>query len=263
MTPRPVAPAPDAPEIIQFPDPPPEEMTAYYHVNYPGYPCSLADHFGNQDTTVITSEVAAALIPTESYEGVRYPDLLISFNADPEANIARNGYLIPEQGKPPDFVLEVASKSASERDETEKRDDYAAMGIPEYWRFDSGGNFYRGGPLAGETLVNERYEPIPISRTDEGHLWGHSAALNLDVCWEEGKLRFWDPVGRRYLATHDEVLSYSRASNAARAEAEARADSEAQARREAEARIQRLEEELTREKQARIEAENRSRRLED
>ena len=111
MTSKPIARAPDAPDIIQFPDPPPEEMTAYYKVNFPGYPGSLAVHFGNPDTTIITSEVAAALIPTTSYEGVRYPDLLISFNADPAANIARNGYLIPEQGKPPDFVLEVASKA--------------------------------------------------------------------------------------------------------------------------------------------------------
>ena len=70
---------------------------------------SLAAHFGDRETTIITSEVAAALIPyDDTYEGVRYPDLLIAFNVNPPANHARKGYLIPEQGKPPDFVLEVA-----------------------------------------------------------------------------------------------------------------------------------------------------------
>ena len=34
----------------------------------------------------------------------------------------------------PDFVLEIASESTSEEDSTRKRDDYAALGIPEYWR---------------------------------------------------------------------------------------------------------------------------------
>ena len=33
----------------------------------------------------------------------------------------RKGYLIPEQGKPPDFVLEVASETTGEVDETDKR----------------------------------------------------------------------------------------------------------------------------------------------
>ena len=56
---------------------------------------------------------------------------------------ARNGYLIPEQGKPPDFVLEVASEGTGREDETVKRDAYEAMGVREYWRFDhTGGEFH-------------------------------------------------------------------------------------------------------------------------
>jgi Uma2 family endonuclease len=238
-TKRVAAPQPGAPDILKFPDPPPEELTAYYRVNYPGYPGSLAAHFGSPETTIITSEIAAALIPTESYEGVRYPDLLIAFNADLEASLTRNGYLIPEQGKPPDFVLEVASESTGRRDETIKRDDYAAMGVPEYWRFDhTGGRFHRAH-LAGDRLVDGRYQPIPISRSDEGHFWGRSLVLNLDLCWEAGKLRFWDPVGRSYLTTYEEEHAARRAAEAARQAAEAARDA-------AEARIRRLEEELRR-----------------
>ena len=60
----------DAGEIIPFPDAPPPELTAYYAINSPGYPPSLADHFGSRETTIITSEVAAALIPyAGTYEG--------------------------------------------------------------------------------------------------------------------------------------------------------------------------------------------------
>lgn len=132
MTTKPVSPAQGAGEITQYPDPPPEEMTAYFSINRPGYPPSLAEYFGNQETTIITSEVATALIPPAgSHEGVRHPDLLIVFGVDPAANIARKGYYIGEQGKPPDFVLEVASESSGERDEVEKRVSYANMGVPE------------------------------------------------------------------------------------------------------------------------------------
>ena len=232
MTTKPVRQSPEAEKIVQLPDAPPEEMTAFHHVNFPAYPASLAMHFGRPETTVILSEIAAALIPTESFEGVRYPDLLIAFDAHPEAIIPRNGYLIPEQGKPPDFVMEVASETTGRRDEAVKRDDYAAMGVQEYWRFDHTGGRFHSVPLAGDRLVSGVYEPISIQLTDDQHQWGHSDVLNLDLCWEEGKLRFWDPVGRRYLATFAE-------------EREAHLE-ERDARIAAEARAQRLEEELRR-----------------
>ena len=86
MTTKRVSPSFDARKLICFPDAPPEEMTAYHHVNFPAYPASLAAHFGSRETTVILSEIAAALIPTESYEGVRFPDLLIAFDANPGRN---------------------------------------------------------------------------------------------------------------------------------------------------------------------------------
>ncbi len=239
-TPKPVAaPASGSPEIIQFPDPRPcdLDMSTYYYVNFPAYPSALADHLGDPDTTVIISEMAAGLRATESYEGILFPDLLIAFDANPVATQARNGYLIPEQGSPPDFVLEAASKTTGERDETHKRDAYAAMGVREYWRFDhTGGTFHRA-PLSGDTLVDGQYLPITILQTDQGHYWGRSAALNLDLCWEDGRLRFWDPVGQLYLTTDREERAARRAAEAARRAAET-------ARDNAEARVRQLEEEL-------------------
>ncbi len=246
MTTRPVTPQPGAGEIIKFPDVPPEEMTAYHSVNLPGYPGSLTAHFGNPDTTVILSEIAAGLFASEDREGIRYPDLLIAFNARPEAIITRNGYLIPEQGKPPDFVLEVASGSTGRRDETTKRDDYAAMGVPEYWRFDPSGGRHHITHLAGDRLVGGVYEPIPIVQTDELHYWGRSESLGLSLCWEEGQLRFWDPVGQQYLTTYMEEHDARRQFEArAIAERDARL-AERDARLAAEERAMQLEEELRR-----------------
>ncbi len=223
MTTKPVHPLTKAGEIVRFPDAPPEEMTAYHHVNFPGYPGFLALHFGSPETTVILSEIAAGLFVREDREGIRYPDLLISFNARPEAIVPRNGYLIPEQGKPPDFVLEVASDTTGRIDEGQKRLDYTRFRVPEYWRFDPSGGDFHSTHLAGDRLVGEEYQPVPIHRTAEGHFWGHSDVLNLDLCWENGELRWYDPVAGHYLVTIPE---------------------EREARIAAEARVRELQEEL-------------------
>ena len=67
-------------------------------------------------------------------------------------------------------------------DYAERRNDYAAFGIPEYWRFDpTGGQYYETG-LAGDRLVDGVYQPITIVHTDATHHWGHSEVLNLDIC---------------------------------------------------------------------------------
>ena len=219
-------------KMIRFPDAPPEEMAAYHHVNVPGYPGSIALHFGSPETTVILSEIAAGLFVREGREGIRYPDLLVSFNARPELIIPRNGYLIPEQGKPPDFVLEVASASTGETDEDDKHRDYARFRVPEYWRFDPSGGEWHSVPLAGHRLVGDEYRSIRIHHTPEGNYRGRSEALNLDLCWEGGQLRWYDPVAQRYLPDFWEKDAQHRA-------AETRADAEA-------ARVLQLEEELRR-----------------
>ena len=202
-----IATASPAAPFVRFPDyqPSDDTVTTFAHVNYPGYPAALGRHFGSPETTIIISEIAAALFATASREGLRYPDLLIAFDVDPVAREARNGYLIPEQGKPPDFVLEVASESTGSEDETVKRYAYEAMGVLEYWRFDHTGGEFHSAPLAGDRLVDGKYRPIEITQISDDLYRGHSDALNLDLRWEYGNLRWYDPVAHRYLQTYDEV----------------------------------------------------------
>ena len=99
------------------------------------------------------------------------PDLLIALGADTEAYRENNGYIISEQGKPQDFVLEIASRSTGRQDVVENRMAYADLGIPEYCRFDETGEFH-GTRLAGDRLVDGRYEPVPIETVEEGVLQG-------------------------------------------------------------------------------------------
>ena len=195
----------------QFPDPPPpDDMNDYLFLSVPGYPPALIRHLGNRDTTAVMAGIYVSRQLPSTQKGLFYPDLLIAFDVDPEAIIARKGFVIAEQGKSPDFVLEVGSDSTGIRDVREKRAGYANLDIPEYWRFDpSGGKFHRGAALAGDRLVNGRYEPFPIHRTDNGGYRGYSPALNIELRWENGKLLWYDPVEQRYLLSYDEATDES------------------------------------------------------
>ena len=122
---------------------------------------------------------------------------------DLDAYYRSNGYIIAEQGKPPDFVLEVASESTAEIDLGAKRDDYARFGIPEYWRFDETGEYY-GERLAGERLVAGEYCPIPVEQISGDALQGHSDVLDLDIRWHDGQLEWFDPETGRHIVTLDD-----------------------------------------------------------
>ena len=151
-----------------------------------------------------------------------YPDMLIAFGVDAAAIAATNGYVIDEVGKPPDFVLEVASASTGRRDYTVKRIRYARLGVLEYWRFDHTGGRFHNAPLAGDRLVNGRYEPIATETDEQGRVWGYSAALGLWLCWDAGRLRFHDGV--RFLEDPSELAASRDAERTARLSAEVQRD---------------------------------------
>ena len=225
---------------FRLPDPPErqddEKMSTVDHLHQPGNTHHLIQHFGSPETTLVTAERFITMMPARrlpSGRTRRVPDLLIAFDVDPELYRANNGYIVQEQGKSPDFVLEVASRSTGSEDTGPKRDDYAALGILEYWRFDATGEFH-GARLAGDRLVDGAYQPIPIDELDDAVLQGYSAALNLNLRWERGQLGWYDPATEQHIATFESERE-------ARLAAEARADNEHAARVAAEARIRELE----------------------
>ena len=71
----------------------------------------------------------------------------------------------------------MASVTTGQNDYTQKRDDYAAFGVPEYWRFDPSGGEYHDAPLAGDHLVDGVYQPIEVVQFGETTYRGHSTAL--------------------------------------------------------------------------------------
>ena len=135
------------------------------------------------------------------------PDCYVATGLSPEQqeNIDRNNtYRLWEVGKPPEFVMEIASYSTKSNDLAGKRDLYANLGISEYWRYDQTGGDHYGEPLVGERLINGEYQPLQMREDEDGRVWARSDALNLDLYWDDGALRFWDPVAEEWLRNHEE-----------------------------------------------------------
>ena len=215
------------PAFVRIPDPPercPDDITSFIHLSKTGSVAYLIDHFGNPDTTVIGGELYLQPELHTPQSERRVPDLYIAFSVNAAAYYARNAYVITEQGKPPDFVLEIASPTTAEQDVGPKRDDYESWGVTEYWRFDHTGQ-HHGERLAGDRLVDGQYRPIDIAQVSNEDWQGYSAALDLYLVWRGGQLLWIDPATSTPITT----LADERA-----------------ARQRAEARVLELEAELQR-----------------
>ena len=226
------------------------------------YPCSdgkpMADNMWQADAIMNaagdlraarpTALVAADILmyPEEGNKDNKIaPDVLVALGLGTRN---RSSYFVWVEGKPPDWVLEVASPSTQKKDRDHKRCRYAEIGVPEYWMFDPKGDVYPPGTprLQGLKLVDgDEYVPLPSRLADGGRMI-RSETLGLDVRVDGELLRFRDAATGRDVPHRPELqASVERAE--ARAEREAaRASREAAARSAAEARVAQLEAALRR-----------------
>ena len=86
------------------------------------------------------------------------PDVQVVFGV--EHCGSRGSFRIWEEGKAPDFVLEVASPSTAENDAEHKAREYARIGVREYWRLDPAGTLMETS-LKGYVASAEQYEQVP------------------------------------------------------------------------------------------------------
>ena len=148
------------------------------------------------------------------------PDVLLAFGVGAHS---RSAYFVWQEGKPPDWVLEVASPSTVSNDLEVKPLAYASMGVPEYWLFDPKGDVLpRRQP---RLLVDGRYEALE-PRLEHGQRVVRSVALGLDLRAEGELIRFRDP------ATSKDVRHHGESESAAERETVRRKAAEADATRE-------------------------------
>ena len=151
------------------------------------------------------------------------PDCYVTFGLPRSAILPHNSYFTWHLGRVPDFVMEIGSESTARADLGRKRDLYASLGITEYWRYDpTPDSRHYGEPLVGERLGDGEYVRIDVGSGPDGMIRGHSPALGLDLCWDEGQLRLYDPVRDIWVPDYFELRDALVEEQTARQEAEAR-----------------------------------------
>ena len=226
---------------------------------------ALAHRYADRDDVAVSADLFLYYLPFDgkartdgAYPRVA-PDVLVSFGV-PKRD--RSSYVVADEGKPPDFVLEVASTSTWRRDYEEKRRIYEALGVREYFVYDARPEATER--LAGFRLRGGVYEEVvgaPISVG--GPLGLHSEVLEL---WahlgHQGGLRWYDPETGQDLRTLSEAERRGDAEAEARRQAERkrkaaerRGDAEAEARRQAERERKAAERRGNAEAEARRQAE--------
>ena len=159
------------------------------------------------------------------------PDVYVACGV---ANRHRNSYVVWEEGKPPDFVLEVASPSSRKRDAREKPGIYAKIGVPEFFLYDPEGKLTPA--LAGFALRGGAYQPLPEERLPGSAVGVYSNVLGLCLCTRppgpgpiDGALCWYDPAAGAFLPTRLEMADDLRRLADANRQAEAKvAELEAQ-----------------------------------
>ncbi len=176
------------------------------------------------------------------------PDVFVALGVprDPP----RDSYKVWEEGKTPDFVLEVAAPLKARLDREGKRELYQRLGVREYWMHDPDGGLHRTR-LQALRLVGGTYRAVKVERDASGHIRARSKVLGLDLLFDGDRLRIWDPVAGRFLPTVAEAE--------ARAEAAQQMQREAQAQAEDAKRLRRAAERDRREAEARAESERLAR----
>jgi Uma2 family endonuclease len=201
--------------------------------------------FDADPMTFVAGNMFVHYVPNDRNRHVS-PDVFVVRGIPKEREPRRRAYLVWEEGKGPDFVVEFTSRSTREEDLEDKMALYRdVLRVREYFLYDPYAE-HLDPVLRGYRLAEGVYQPIePV----EGRLPSEVVGLHL----EDGGdlLRLYDPATRRWLPTPAEVSQALQLAEAARlrdlaaiAEAEAGRRREQTARERAENENERLRREI-------------------
>lgn len=135
-------------------------------------------------------------------DAVVSPDVFVIFGVEDRPRISYKVW--EEENRTPDWVLEVTSASTRKKDERDKPDTYADLGVSEYFQYDPTGD-YLDPPLKGQRLVNGVYQLITPDTLEDGSISLYSEILGLYLrLLPSGQLRFFNSHTGEYLRSPDE-----------------------------------------------------------
>ena len=188
----------------------------------------LREHYRERDDVYVAGNL---LIYYEEGTQERVaPDVFVVLGAPRRK---RTSYVLWQEPKGPDFVLEVTSRSTRREDQGTKRRLYERLGVREYWQYDPTADYLEPA-LQGLELVAGEDARLPERKLGDGTLVLTSAVLELELRLTERGLRFHEPVTGRELPDLGETDAACQRAERAWQEAEQRQERERQAREQAE-----------------------------
>lgn len=174
---------------------------------------ALAQHFIDRLGVVVGCDMLMFYREGDNQASLA-PDVYVAFGV---GSHNRDNYRVWEEGKPPEFVLEVVSRGTLRRDLETKRDLYAAIGVGEHWLLDAKGLVQgdpkgpmRGERLAGSRLIRGIYQPIEAVVSADGLARFPSEALGLHLgvkqVGDAVVAEFWDPQSGCEVLTGSELF---------------------------------------------------------
>lgn len=158
---------------------------------------TLQSHFANDPLVYVSGNLFVHYEPGNRRRHLS-PDV---FFVRGVPNVQRLNYLVWEEGKGPDVIIEVTSRTTRDEDVDDKFTIYQdQLKVPEYFLFDPLGD-YLDPPLRGYRLKHGKYAPI---RPVKGRL--PSAEMGLHLERLKSTLRLFDPQTNRRLPTPAERI---------------------------------------------------------
>ncbi len=165
---------------------------------------ALSDYFQNQPQVYVSGNLLIYYEEGHSELSVA-PDVFVVLDVPKHQ---RDIYKVWEEGKAPDVVIEITSRTTQKKDEEVKPKLYRQLGIQEYFQYDPKGEYLKPA-LKGRRLTNSGYyqRMTPVYGLD-GSLRLSSRVLGgLELRLERGNLRLFDPKTGNYLFTYSEAVA--------------------------------------------------------
>lgn len=171
--------------------------------------------------------------PTRANAERLSPDVMVALGV-PEPTTELRSFAVWEQGKPPDFVLEILSRATWRRDLAQKPRQYARMGVRECFLLDPVDHVqprlraWRFRPGTGHLGA-----ALPVVPVMDGLVGIHSEVLGLALCHSEpwpkevlrrAQVRWYDPAADRLLEMRGDAQRDAAAARRLAADAEQRLD---------------------------------------
>lgn len=187
---------------------------------------ALEAHFSTDPSAYVSGDILMYYVEGSPNISIS-PDVLVAFGLGKKF---RRTYLVWEEGKAPDFVMEFSSKNTFNKDLTDKMQIYASLNIKDYFLYDAEA-LYLPTQLMGFELVDGIYVEVPSD--EKGGI--HSSSLNLEFHLRDEGLGIYDPAASNWVQTRAEASEARAAHEAARAD---NAEAEVAQLREQIARLQ-------------------------